>query len=249
MIYNSFITTTNANDPKNPLFIQEDHYENWLLTKNYNKVWITSIKQNNDFTITLYPYDYSLRISVMFNKPQINQSIIELDVGEFTCELKQGIHNTYNVVLEPINTVQFINALKQQKSLTLILDEQKNYNFPLTGINKTMDDMERFAQDHYIILPPPFSSKLDEFTTMDIPTVVPSDLYPLFRQQASLSKQCKEETANQEICQKKYQTLLNLLKQNDICQKEKDQLSLSYNKSTAKSYQWINCSSSQDDDN
>lgn len=242
IICNNFIAKTNAKDP---FFIQEDHYENWSLTKNYTRTWLTYTGQNNDLAIKLHPYSYSLRISITLNKLRSNQPVIELDVGDFTCELKKEETGTYKTVLEPISTVQFINNLKQQKIFTLIVDEQKNYTIPLAGINKAINEMENFAKDHYIILPPPFSSKIDEFTTMDIPNIVPPDLYPLFRQQAALARKCKEEKNNRETCEKEYSTVLGLLKQNNICQKEKNQFMLSYNKSSPKSYQWISCNASQ----
>ncbi len=243
--YNSFTIQTYA---KNQLFIQEDHFNKWLLTKNYNQIWLTSTQQNDYFTIKLSPYNYSLKITASLKNVPHHLSIIELDVGDFICELKQVNNNNYEVILEPINVVQFIDALKQQKTLQLIVDD-KNYTISLTGINEAMDEMENFAKDHYIILPPPFSSKLDEFTTMDIPSIIPSYLYPLFRQQAALSKKCKKEKKNKEACQNQRATLLNLLKQNNICEKETNQFTLSYGKSIPPTYQWVNCNSSLEDNN
>lgn len=240
---NGFITNSHAKDP---FFIQQDSYDHWALTKTYNQIWLSNIKETNDFTIKIQPYDYSLRIDVFLKNIKNNPASIELDIGNFTCELKQEKDHIYKTVLEPINIVQFINELKKQQSFTLTINDQINYNVSLKGINKALDEMESFAQNHYIILPQPFSAKIDEFSTMNIPNIIPSSLYPLFRQQASLNQHCKSEKNDQkEKCLKEYQTILHLLKLNNICKQEKQQSSLSYQRPATQSIQWVNCSSNQ----
>lgn len=240
--------TAHAKD-NDPLFIKQDKYDTWLLSEYYNTVSLTNIKGSSPVTIELKPYGYSLTINVTFDdtQKQLPQTI-ELDVGDFTTEITRVKQTqTYTITLEPMPTLTLINSLKENKNITLYTNNDKTINISLNGITKAMDTLESFAKDHYITLPQPFSQKLDLYSTMSIPNVIPFDLYPLYRQQNYFHDICNEQDkkksndqSEQKAC-KQEQTLINIMKQQGYCTKENIQLAQSFMQTSKVSYDWIQC--------
>lgn len=235
---------------KDPLFIKQDKYDSWLLSEYYNAVSLTSAKGDIPVTVELKPYSYSLSILVHLDPKQKEfPSTIELDVGDFTTELKRvDKTNTYNTRLEPMPALTLINSLKENKNIILYTNNNdQNINIPLNGINKAMDSMENFAKDHYIPLPQPFSLKIDIYANMPISNIIPYDLYPVIRQQSYFHDICNEKDTKknkdqnkQEAC-KQDKILTNILKQKGFCKKENIQLPQSFMQTSKISYQWIEC--------
>ncbi|CAI3938830.1 unnamed protein product [Commensalibacter communis] len=233
-----------------PLFIKQDKYDSWLLSEYYNSVSLNTVAQSSPITVEIKPYGYSISINVALDpKEKDFPATIEFDVGDFTTELKRVDQtNTYSATLDPMPSLTVINSLKENKNIILYLNNDKTVNISLNGMNKALDTMENFAKDHYIPLPPPFSSKIDVYSTMSIPNIIPFDLYPVFRQQSYFNDICKEkddkknkDQNKQDAC-KKDEILTNILKEKGFCSKENIQLPQSFMQNSKISYEWMECS-------
>ncbi|MDI2112736.1 hypothetical protein [Commensalibacter nepenthis] len=232
-----------------PLFIKQDKYDSWILSEYYNSVSLNNVTQTSPVTVEFKPYGYSLSINITLDQKEKDfPATIEFDVGDFTTELKRiNQSNGYSTTLDPMPSLTLINSLKENKMIVLYLSNDKTVNIPLNGINNAMNTMENFAKDHYIPLPQPFSSKIDVYATMSIPSIIPFDLYPIFRQQSYFHDICKEKDKKknkdqnkQEAC-KKDEILTNILKEKGLCSKENVQLPQSFMQNSNVSYEWMEC--------
>lgn len=242
--------TAHAKD-NDPMFIKQDKYDSWLLSEYYNAVSLINVKDSSPISVEFKPYGYSLIVNVVLNDSQKQfPTTLEFDVGDFTTELKRVEQSkTYTTTLEPLPTLTLINSLKENKNIILYTNNDQTVNIPLNGLNKAMDTMENFAKNHYIILPQPFSTKIDTYANMAIPDLIPFDLYPVVRQQSYFHDICNEQDQDkkknqdpnkQEAC-KQEQTLMNIMKQNGFCKKENVQLPQSFMQTSKVSYEWIEC--------
>ncbi|MDI2091200.1 hypothetical protein [Commensalibacter oyaizuii] len=236
---------------KDSFFIKQDKYDSWVLSEFYNNVSLASVKGSSPLTIEIKPYQYSSTINISYEKlPTKFNPTLELDVGDFNCELTRvGQTNTYTTTLEPMDSLLFFNALKDQKDLIIYAGDDTTIKISLNGMDKAIEAMEEFAKNHYITLPRPFSAKIDVYSTMQIPNIVPSNIYPIFRQQAYFRDICDQEKEpakrNQEqkdACVKT-QTLTELLKTQGLCQTRQVILPQSYLQTATVSYQWKQCPS------
>ncbi|MGL4686017.1 MAG: hypothetical protein ACRCVY_04585 [Commensalibacter sp.] len=239
----SSINMAQANDI---FFIDQQNYGAWILSRSYNKVAINNTEQSSPLLFQIQPYRYLMTVKVTLPKTTQNPpAILEMDIGSFMRNLdRQDNSMTYMINLENSDSEEFINALKNEKAITISIDDDHTIDIATTNIDKAIDAMVEFAKDHYILMPYPFSMRLDEFASMPIPDAIPAHLYPVFRLQAAYDEACHnpkdKNKPDMEAC-KQYENVIKLINKAGYCRKEQSIPPQIIGQTTSVSYTWEAC--------
>ncbi|CAK7193044.1 hypothetical protein COMNV_01256 [Commensalibacter sp. Nvir] len=223
-------------------FIKKEPLGSWDLYEYYNKIILNLNKTNLPFSLTIKPNQYSLILQVNFHQFLYqNEPFLELNIGDFNHQLIQTKDKLiYQTTLEALDSLDFFKEIKKNNTVMVFFDDNKKLSISIDDINHTLLSLENFAKDHYILLPPPFSPKLDYYSTMPIPDIFTTALFPIYRQYAYTFDQCTQKKHNTDDCNKN-NLLRKLIETQHICLKQNITLAQSFLQKDTVSDQWVKC--------